>query len=145
MNTIANDIVVHRIQVERPSNMPTKKKASGRKRDHEADLAELEQLRKEIAERDKAEKVRKAEQARKKEEAARKEEEATRKEQESQGKRQVFSRRQRTLVRWDGMWSSLFLSPFYSQSCFIFLLREFMGVLSNPGISMDRWDVATLT
>ncbi|KAJ9484014.1 hypothetical protein VN97_g9378 [Penicillium thymicola] len=80
--------------------MPTKKKASGRKRDHEADLAELEELRKEIAERDKAEKVRKAEQARK-EEAARKEEEATCKEEQSQGKRQVFSRRQRTLVRWD--------------------------------------------
>ncbi|KAJ5401095.1 hypothetical protein N7465_011584 [Penicillium sp. CMV-2018d] len=74
--------------------MPTKKKASGRKRDHDADLAELEELRKQIAERDKAEKARKAEEARKEEEAARKEE-------ESQGRRQVSSRRQRTLVRWD--------------------------------------------
>ncbi|KAF4768515.1 hypothetical protein HAV15_002538 [Penicillium sp. str.  len=81
--------------------MPTKKKATGRKRDHEADLAELEELRKQIAERDKAEKARKAEEARKEEEAARKKEEAARKEEESQGKRQVSSRRQRTLVRWD--------------------------------------------
>ena len=39
--------------------MPTKKKASGRKRDHEADLADLEEPRKQIAERDKAEKARK--------------------------------------------------------------------------------------
>lgn len=70
--------------------MPMKKKASGRKRDRQADLAELEELRKQIAERDKAEE-------------ARKEEEAARKEEESQGKRQVSSRRQRTLVRWDGM------------------------------------------
>ena len=96
--------------------MPTKKKASGRKRDHEADIAELEELRKQIAQRDKAEKARKAEEARKEEEAARKKEEAARKEEESQGKRQVSSRRQRTLVRWDGMW-------------FIISLREFMGVL----------------
>ncbi|KAJ5618126.1 hypothetical protein N7537_003240 [Penicillium hordei] len=79
--------------------MPTKKKASGRKRDHQADLAELEELRKQIAERDKVEEARKAEEARKEE--ARKEEEAARKEEESQGKRQVSSRRQRTLVRWD--------------------------------------------
>lgn len=129
MNTIANDIVTQRIQRERPSNMPTKKKASSRKRDHEADIAELEELRKQIAQRDKAEKARKAEEARKEEEAARKKEEAARKEEESQGKRQVSSRRQRTLVRWDGMWSFLFLFPFYSQSCFIISLREFMGVL----------------
>lgn len=118
--------------------MPTKKKASGRKRDHDADLAELEELRKQIAERDKAEKARKAEEARKEEEAARKEE-------ESQGRRQVSSRRQRTLVRWDGMWSFLLLFPFYSQFCSIFSSREFMGMLSNPGISMDRWTVVTLT
>lgn len=117
--------------------MPTKKKASGRKRNHEADLAELEELRKQIAERDKAEKARKAEEARKEEEAARKKEEAARKEEESQGKRQVSSRRQRTLVRWDGTWSFLFLFPFYSQSCFIFSFLEVMGVLSNPAISRN--------
>ncbi|OQE38917.1 hypothetical protein PENCOP_c007G06341 [Penicillium coprophilum] len=64
--------------------MPTKKKASGRKRDNEADLAELERLRKQVAEQSKALKA-----------------EEARKEEESQGNRQVNSRRQRTLVRWD--------------------------------------------
>ncbi|CAI7623351.1 unnamed protein product [Penicillium glandicola] len=64
--------------------MPTKKKAGGRKRDNEADLAELERLRKQVAEQSKA-----------------LEAEEARKEEESQGKRQVSSRRQRTLVRWD--------------------------------------------
>lgn len=127
--------------------MPTKKKASGRKRDHEADLAELEELRKQIAQRDKAEKARKAEEARKEEEAARKKEEAVRKEEESQVKRQVSSRRQRTLVRWDGMWSFIFLFPFYSQSCFIFSFRELWGcqIPQYPGISMDRRTVAIPT
>ncbi|CAI7676542.1 unnamed protein product [Penicillium palitans] len=48
-------------------------KLYGRKRDQEADLVGLEELRKQIAERDKAEKARKAEEARKEEEAARKE------------------------------------------------------------------------
>ncbi|KAJ5823855.1 hypothetical protein N7447_006195 [Penicillium robsamsonii] len=64
--------------------MPTKKKADGRKRDNEADLAELESLRKQVAEQSKALKA-----------------EEARKEEETQGKRQVNSRRQRTLVRWD--------------------------------------------
>ncbi|KAJ5503672.1 hypothetical protein N7463_006546 [Penicillium fimorum] len=64
--------------------MPTKKKAGGRRRDNEADLAELESLRKQVAEQNKALKA-----------------EESRKEDESQGKTQVNSRRQRTLVRWD--------------------------------------------
>ncbi|CAG8893392.1 unnamed protein product [Penicillium egyptiacum] len=64
--------------------MPTKKKAGSRKRDNEADLAELERLRKQVAEQSKA-----------------LEAEEARKEQENQSKRQVSSRRQRTLVRWD--------------------------------------------
>ncbi|KGO66593.1 hypothetical protein PITC_079650 [Penicillium italicum] len=65
--------------------MPTtKKKAGGRKRDNAADLAELERLRKQVAEQSKA-----------------LEAEEARKEEESQAKRQVSSRRQRTLVRWD--------------------------------------------
>ncbi|KAK4862842.1 hypothetical protein LT330_002975 [Penicillium expansum] len=63
---------------------PTRKKAGGRKRDNEADLAELERLRKQVAEQSKA-----------------LEAEEARKEEESQAKRQVSSRRQRTLVRWD--------------------------------------------
>ncbi|KAJ5964040.1 uncharacterized protein N7479_003916 [Penicillium vulpinum] len=64
--------------------MAPKKKAGGQKRSNETDLAELERLRKQVAEQEKA---LKAEQARK--------------EEESQGKRPVNSRRQRTLVRWD--------------------------------------------
>ena len=71
--------------------MPTKKKAGARKRDNEADLAELERLRKQVAEQSKA-----------------LEAEEARREEESQGKRQVSSRRQRTLVRWDGMFRILF-------------------------------------
>lgn len=65
--------------------MPTKKKAGGRKRGDEADRAELEMLRKQVEEQRQA-----------------LEAEEARKEQENQGKRQVSSRRQRTLVRWDG-------------------------------------------
>ncbi|KAJ5206608.1 hypothetical protein N7491_002777 [Penicillium cf. griseofulvum] len=61
-----------------------KKKAGGRKRDNEADLAELERLRKQVAEQSKALKA-----------------EEDRKEEESKDKPQVNSRRQRTLVRWD--------------------------------------------
>ncbi|CAG7950474.1 unnamed protein product [Penicillium nalgiovense] len=64
--------------------MPTKKKAGGRKRGDEADRAELEMLRKQVEEQRQA-----------------LEAEEARKEQENQGKRQVSSRRQRTLVRWD--------------------------------------------
>ncbi|KAJ5791896.1 uncharacterized protein N7518_008907 [Penicillium psychrosexuale] len=64
--------------------MPIKKKAGTRKRDNEADLAELERLRKQVAEQSKA-----------------LEAEEARREEESQGKRQISSRRQRTLVRWD--------------------------------------------
>lgn len=71
--------------------MPTKKKAGGRKRDNEVDLAELESLRKKVAEQTKA-----------------LEAEEARKEEENQTKRQVSSRRQRTLVRWDGMFYCLF-------------------------------------
>jgi hypothetical protein len=65
--------------------MPTKKKAGGQKRDNDADRAELEMLRKQVEEQRQA-----------------LEAEEARKEQENQGKRQVSSRRQRTLVRWDG-------------------------------------------
>ncbi|KAJ5374321.1 hypothetical protein N7517_006327 [Penicillium concentricum] len=80
--------------------MPTKKKPDGRKRDskrdnnrdnnrdsnrdNDADLAELESLRKQVAEQHRALKA-----------------EEARKEEESQSRRQVTSRRQRTLVRWD--------------------------------------------
>ncbi|KAJ5466218.1 hypothetical protein N7530_010005 [Penicillium desertorum] len=64
--------------------MPTKKKAGGRKRDNDADRAELEMLRKQVEEQRQA-----------------LEAEEARKEQDNQGKRQVSSRRQRTLVRWD--------------------------------------------
>lgn len=88
--------------------MPTKKKAGGRKRDNEADLAELERLRKQVAEQ-------------------------ARKEEENQGKRQVSSRRQRTLVRWDGMFSFFFHFHFPPQSYFIFLFGEFIGVVVEPG------------
>ena len=77
--------------------MPTKKKAGGRKRDIEADRAELEMLRKQVEEQKQA-----------------LEAEEARKEQENQGKRQVSSRRQRTLVRWDGK----------SLLCFAFSLQS---------------------
>lgn len=71
--------------------MPIKKKAGTRKRDNEADLAELERLRKQVAEQSKA-----------------LEAEEARREEESQAKRQISSRRQRTLVRWDGKFPILF-------------------------------------
>lgn len=101
--------------------MPTKKKAGGRKRDNEADLAELERLRKQVAEQ-------------------------ARKEEENQGKRQVSSRRQRTLVRWDGTFSFFsFIFIFLPSLVSSFCLGSSLGLLSNPGTSMDRLTVVTRT
>ena len=67
--------------------MPSKKKkpGGGQKRKKEAELAELEALRKRVAEQDKE-----------------LEAEEARKEEEKQAKGPT-GRRQRTLVRWDGM------------------------------------------